>query len=146
MIKKIFVTAAVAALAVSFASAPSFAKGKKKAATKTAEMKTAPKKQAGLITLSLPEAVVLGKPVTVKINHSLPVDLGEQVLTVTIKGGPNGQRLDRKTAKATGQGVAEVTFNVPANVPGGVVSFAAFVGEDYQTSLQHLQSAAIPAK
>ncbi|HWJ99231.1 MAG TPA: hypothetical protein VNR41_00805 [Xanthobacteraceae bacterium] len=34
MIKKIFVTAAVAALAVSFASAPSFAKGKKKAANK----------------------------------------------------------------------------------------------------------------
>jgi hypothetical protein len=31
MIKKIFVTAAVAAIAVSFASAPSFAKGKKKA-------------------------------------------------------------------------------------------------------------------
>lgn len=34
MIKKIFVTAAVAALTVSFASAPSFAKGKKKAASK----------------------------------------------------------------------------------------------------------------
>lgn len=34
MIKKIFVTAAIAAFAVSFASAPSFAKGKKKAANK----------------------------------------------------------------------------------------------------------------
>jgi N-sulfoglucosamine sulfohydrolase len=59
---------------------------------------------------------------------------------VTLKGGPDGKRLDRKTVKATGQGVAEVTFNLPASVPGGVVSFAAFVGEDFPTSRQHLQS------
>jgi hypothetical protein len=42
MIKKIFVTAAIAAFAVSFASAPSFAKSKKKAASKcvTGQMTT----------------------------------------------------------------------------------------------------------
>jgi N-sulfoglucosamine sulfohydrolase len=121
-------------------------KGKKKAAAKAAEVRAAPKRQAGLIAFALPESVAAGKPVTVMINHNLPADLGEQVLTVTMKGGPDGMRLDRKTVKAKGKGVAEVVFEVPANVPGNVVSFAAFVGEDYQKSLQHLQSAAVPAR
>ncbi|MBM4092959.1 MAG: hypothetical protein FJ276_26650 [Planctomycetes bacterium] len=35
---------------------------------------------------------------------------------------------------------AEVTFDVPAAVPGYVVSFAVFVGDDFQTSRQHPQS------
>ena len=81
-----------------------------------------------------------------RINHNLPAELGEQVLTVTIKGGSSAARLARKTVKARGNGVAEVTFDVPANVAGGVVSFAAFVGEDYQKSLQHIQSDPQPAK
>jgi hypothetical protein len=33
-----------------------------------------------------------------------------------------------------------VTFEIPAAVPGNTVSFAAFVGADFQTSWQHLQS------
>lgn len=128
-------------------------KGKKKAAAKAAAkndllapLKAAPKRQAGLISFALPESIAAGKSVTVKINHNLPAELGEQVLTVTIKGGSGATRLDRKTVKARGNGVAEVTFAVPASVPDGVVSFAAFVGEDYQTSRQHIQSETIPVK
>jgi hypothetical protein len=93
-----------------------------------------------LITFALPESVAAGKPVTVKINHNLPADLGEQVLTVTIKGGATGQRLDRKTVKASGAGIAEVTFNLPVSVPDGVVSFAAFVGENFQANRAYIQS------
>jgi N-sulfoglucosamine sulfohydrolase len=115
-------------------------KAKKQAPAKADEAKVPAKKAADLIAFVLPTSIAPGQPVTVRINHNLPANLGEQVLTVTLKGGPDGKRLDRKTVKATGQGVAEVTFNLPASVPGGVVSFAAFVGEDFPTSRQHLQS------
>jgi len=98
------------------------------------------RKRNDLIAFALPSAIAPGKPVTARIKHTLPADLGEQVLTVTLKGGPAGKRIDRKMVKAKGAGTAEVTFDVPANVPGGVVSFAAFVGEEFQTSLQHIQS------
>ena len=83
---------------------------------------------------------------TVRIEHRLPAALGEQVLTVTLKGGPDGQRIERKTVKASGKGTAEVNFDVPAEVPGGVVSFAAFVGEEFQSSLQHIQSPPQPVR
>jgi N-sulfoglucosamine sulfohydrolase len=118
-------------------------RGKKKAAAKAAGVKPAPVKGASLIAFALPETISAGKPVTVKIDHNLPADLGEPVLTVTFKGGPDGQRLDRKTVKARGKGVAEVTFSVPTSVPGNTVSFAAFVGEDFQTTPQRVQTAQI---
>ena len=115
-------------------------KAKPKAAAKTAASKAARRRNADWIALVLPPTIVPGKPITVKIEHRLPAELGQQVLTVTLKGGPEGRRLDRKTVQASGQGTAEVTFDVPAAVPGNVVSFAVFVGEDFQTSPQHLQS------
>ena len=113
---------------------------------KAADSAPAPKKGANLIEFALPESVAAGKPVTVKIEHKLPADLGEQVLTVTLKGGAGNQRLDRKTVTARGTGVAEVTFLVPADVPGGTVSFAAFVGADFTTSSQRVQSGNLPAR
>lgn len=121
-------------------------KAKKAAPAKNADTKTAPRKRANLIGFALPKSITQGKPVTIRIEHRLPRDLGEQVLTMTLKGGLDGKRLDRKTAKASGEGIAEITFDVPADVPGGVVSFAAFVGEDYQTSLQHIQSLPQPLR
>jgi N-sulfoglucosamine sulfohydrolase len=129
------------------------AKAKRKAAesaetekTPAADAKETPRKRRDLIAFELPETVTPGKPITVRIRHTLPASLGEQVLTVTLKGGPDGKRIDRLTVKATGNGTAEVTFDVPAEVPGRIVSFAAFVGEEFQTSLQHIQSAELPAR
>ncbi|MBI2477255.1 MAG: heparan N-sulfatase, partial [Planctomycetia bacterium] len=113
---------------------------KKAAPKQDAATKAAPRKRNDLLAFALPQSITPGKPVTVRIEHKLPGDLGEQVLSVTLKGGPDGKRLDRKTVKASGDGIAEVAFDVPAEVPGSVVSFAAFVGEDYQNSLQHIQS------
>jgi hypothetical protein len=115
-------------------------KAKQKAAPKAAKSKAARRRTADWIAFVLPPTVAAGQPVTVKIEHRLPAELGPQVLTVTLKGGPEGRRLDRKTVPAGGQGTAEVTFEIPAAVPGSVVSFAAFVGDDFQTSRQHLQS------
>lgn len=98
------------------------------------------RKQASLIEFELPDFIALGTAVTIHIKHNLPVELGEQVLTVTLKGGMDGKRIARKTVSASGNGIAEVTFDIPSDVPDNAMSFAAFVGEDYQTSLQHIQS------
>lgn len=110
----------------------------------SANAQTPVRKRNDLIKFALPTSIVSGKSVTIGIEHSLPLELGEQVLTVTLKGGADGKRLDRKTVKASGKGVAEVTFDVPRDVSGGSISFAAFVGQEFQTSLQHIQSAPQP--
>jgi N-sulfoglucosamine sulfohydrolase len=112
---------------------------KKKAATKGGAAQAAPGRGGNLIQFALPETITAGKAVTLKLNHALPANLGEQVLTVTMKDG-NGQRVDRQTVKARGTGVAEVTFAVPDTARGGNVSFAAFVGDDFQKNLHYIQS------
>jgi hypothetical protein len=57
-------------------------------AGKTAASKATRKRNTDWIALVLPTTIARGKPVTVKIEHRLPAELGQQVLTVTLKGGP----------------------------------------------------------
>ncbi len=131
------------------AEADARSQGKRnKASTKanTKKSKGTPRvKNANLISFATPEATINGNQVTVFIKHKLPSDLGTQVLTVTFKGGTEGKRLDRKTITASGDGTAEVSFNVPVGA-SDVVSFAAFVGDDFQTSVQHIQSTPITVR
>ena len=103
-------------------------------------------KRQNLITLETPEFAVAGKPVTVKLNHKLNDELGEQLVHVTLKAGPKAKRVDRKVVKISGTGAIEVVFDVPEDVPGDVVSFAAFIGQDYDSNLQHLQTKPIPVR
>jgi N-sulfoglucosamine sulfohydrolase len=105
-----------------------------------------PRKQAKLISLDIPESVAAGKALTVTLHHEMEDSLGEQLVHVTLKGGPDAKRLDRKIVKVSGTGVAEITFDVPPSVPGNVVRLAAFIGEDYQSNKQHLQSEPIPVR
>jgi N-sulfoglucosamine sulfohydrolase len=105
-----------------------------------------PRRQANLIALELPPSAAAGQPVVVKLRHKLPEELGEQSVHLTLKAGMAGQRVERKVIKVSGTGVEEVTFEVPATVLDNVISFAAFVGEDYQTNLQHLQTARMAAQ
>ncbi len=120
------------------------AKAKAKANSNSNPTKSCQRSQ--LIAFSLPDSIVAGQPVTVRITHKLPPDLGEQVLTVTLKSLPSGKRVDRQTVSVRGEGAAEVTSEVPEDVSGDEVSFAAFVGKDFQTSLQHIQSEPRPAQ
>jgi N-sulfoglucosamine sulfohydrolase len=99
-----------------------------------------------LIALEVPASVKPGAPAVVKIRHLIPSNLGTQHLHVTLKGGPGQARIERKVVEVSGTGVAEVRFQVPAQVPGGVISFAAFLGEDYPSNLQHRQSSAVPIR
>lgn len=99
-----------------------------------------PRKRADLISIEWPATIAAGKPVTVTIRHKLPDDLGEQLLHVTLKAGRRAERVERKVVKIKGNGTAEVALDVPATVPDGTVSFAAFVGEEYTRNRQHLHS------
>lgn len=73
----------------------------------------------------------------------LSTDLEEQSIHVTLKAGPEAKRVDRKVLQATGQGEIEVAFDIPSTLAGSVVQFAAFIGKDYATNLQHLQTSPV---
>ena len=100
----------------------------------------AARKRKGLISLMLPEQVAAGRPITVSVRHTLPAGVGELPIQVTLKEGVAGKRLERKSVRAAGKGVVEVTFELPAKIADNQIQIAAFVGKTYQQSLQHLQS------
>ena len=113
----------------------------KPATTKT----TKPAKPAeNLIAFDLPESLVAGKPVVLKINHRLPGPMGVQTLVVTLKSG--NRKIDRQTVEAEGEGVAEVGFDLPGDLSGQSVTFAAFVGNSFPKTPQFIQSQPHPVK
>ncbi|WP_395749656.1 sulfatase [Prosthecobacter sp.] len=113
----------------------------KKAATAT----TGTAKPGALIALEVPQSVTPGLKATVKLTHHFPADLGEKPVQVTLKGGDNS-RIERKEVKAMGDGVIEVTFDIPAKLPGDKVMFAALVGTSIKDTPQHLQTKPVPVK
>ncbi len=116
------------------------------AAKQAAKMQTkAAAKPEALISLEIPESVTAGQKATVKLTHHFPGDLGEKPVQVTLKGGDNS-RIERKEVKASGDGVIEVTFDIPATLPGGKAIFAALVGTGIKDALQHLQTKPVPVK
>lgn len=114
-------------------------------ANRAAKKSSEAAKPDALITLEVPATITSGQKATVKVKHTFPADLGEKPVQVTLKDG-KGTRLDRKEVKASGTGVIEVTFNIPADVSGGKVSFAGLVGTSIKDALQHLQTKPMPVK
>jgi len=102
-------------------------------------------KSAELIQLVLPEIVTAGQPAIAKVTYNFPADLGEKPIQITLKDGGNG-RIKRETRKAGGSGALEVSFDIPAEVPGGKVSFAGLVGEGIKDALQHIQTKPVAVK
>lgn len=115
------------------------------AANRAAKESSAPAKPEALIALEGPATITPGQKATVKLTHHFPADLGEKPVQVTLKGGDNS-RIERKQVKASGDGVIEVTFDIPATVPGGKVSFAGLVGTNIKDALQHLQTKPVAVK
>lgn len=123
-------------------------KEKEAEARKQAKRKNAsrPRERKDLIALELPESVAPSSMVTVRLRYTLEPALGKQPIHVTLKAGPQAKRVDRQVITVEGKGVAEITFQAPDVVPGNVVSFAAFVGKDYDHRLQHVQSKHVPVQ
>ncbi len=99
------------------------------------------RRRSDLIALQIPRTVAAGKPITVSVCHKLDAKLGEQSVHVTLKAGRNFKRVARKVVNVSGDGEIELTFRMPTDVPGNIVRFAAFIGDDYANRLQHLQTA-----
>ena len=93
----------------------------------------------------MPESIQAGRPVTVNLRHTLENSLGEQLVHVTLKVGPAAKRVDRRVVKV-GEGVIEVTFGVPTSLSGKVVNFAAFIGKDFASNSQHLQTSRVAVR
>ena len=96
-----------------------------------------------LISLQAPESAAAGQSLDVIIDHKLTAVHGEQLLHVTLKQGKSQTRLERKIVTISGDGTAKIRFELPATVIDNQISIAAFVGEEFQKNLQHVQSEAI---
>jgi len=115
-------------------------------ARKTANKAMSTGKPTGiLIALEAPKNITRGQKAVVKVKHTFPAELGEKPIQVTLKGGGN-ERIERKEVKASGTGEIEVTFDIPAEVPGGKVIFAGLVGKNIKDSLQLIQTKPVNVK
>ncbi len=102
-------------------------------------------RKKGLIALAPPGSVSRGAEATVVVRHNIPADLGEQLVHVTIKAA-DGKRIGRKVLGAKGRGELKVAFSVPKDAKPGQVVFAAFIGKDFPSCLQHVASGPVPVK
>jgi N-sulfoglucosamine sulfohydrolase len=91
-----------------------------------------------LISLAMLKKITPGEPLVVTVVHTIPDDLGEQLLHVTLKDGTSGKRVERKVVKARGTGETKLTFELPSDLAAKSIRVAAFIGKDYPNSLQHL--------
>ena len=66
------------------------------------------KKRTDLISMQLPESIVAGQPIVIRITHTLPEEMGEQLVHVTIKGGQNARRIERQVITIAGGEVGPV--------------------------------------
>ncbi len=121
-------------------------KGKKATADEGGAAKARPKAGKDIIAFVLPETIVAHGTVTVGIRHHFAEGVGEQAITVTMLAGDSRERLERKVLKARGEGEIEATFAVPAAQSGRSIKFAAFVGEDFTRTPQHIQSVPLTVK
>ncbi len=104
------------------------------------------KQRADLISLELPKSAAAGSPITVIVHHDVEAELGTQLVHVTLKGGKQANRLQRKVIEVAGSGQVEVTFSLPEKIPDDLVSFAAFIGKDFQSHLQYLRTDPMPVE
>lgn len=96
-----------------------------------------------LIELEIPKSIAPGQKAVVRLKHTFPADLGAKPVQVTLKDG-KGTRIQRVEVMVSGEGVKEVSFDIPSEVKS--VSFAGLVGKNINEALQHVQSKAIPVK
>ena len=77
------------------------------------------------------------RTVHVEVEHTLPRSLNTQKLHVTLKDS-NQKRLERIVVEIQAKGTARIAFALPQQYADPSVSLAAFVGEEYQESIQHI--------
>mgnify|MGYP003314994654 FL=1 len=103
-------------------------------------------KQQKIFTITLPTPITAATKVKYRVNYDLPKSLGIQGIAITMKQGKNGERVERKEAKIQGRGQLVVEFNIPSNPKDGRISFATWVGAEFDKNIQYYHTDAIPVK
>jgi hypothetical protein len=93
-----------------------------------------------------PKEVAAATTIQYSLKHDVPPAYGKVGLTITLKQGNKGARVDRHELTIEGQGTLVVKFDVPANPTDGKVSFAIWAGRDFENKLQYLHSQPVPVK
>ena len=115
------------------------------AASRKKQKPPQPKKQR-VFTITLPTPITAATKVKYRVNYDLPKSLGMQGIAITLKQGKNGERVERQEGKIQGKGQLVVEFNIPSNPKDGHVSFATWVGSEFDKNIQYYQTDAIPVK
>jgi hypothetical protein len=87
-----------------------------------------------------PKEVTASTTVEYSLKHDVPTAYGKVGLTITLKQGNKGARVDRREITIEGKGTLVVKFKIPSNPTDGKVSFAIWAGEDFESKLQYLHS------
>tara|TARA_R110002049_G_scaffold4601_6_gene32877 strand:- start:72225 stop:74168 length:1944 start_codon:yes stop_codon:yes gene_type:complete len=104
------------------------------------------------LSIQAPESATAGQPCGVVVHFDLDKTLGPQKIQVTIKTAldkasaqkrPAGQRIERKIMTIEGAGQRTIDFDIPAATTADAVSFAAFIGESFQTNLKYITTDSI---
>jgi N-sulfoglucosamine sulfohydrolase len=106
----------------------------------------------GAISLDPPDQVTKGGKCSIVVHHKIPKALGTQKLHVTLKTASldpqvkADQRIHREVLSVTGSGEIKIEFEVPNSEKLSAIRVAAFIGEDFPSNLQHLNTDPIPVK
>lgn len=126
------------------------ARQKKKAAA--AAKQSQAKKLRNAIALVVSEPATKGETYHVVVRHKIPNELGKQKLHVTLKAASidpkvkPDRRIHREVVEVAGSGETTIKFDIPSTDKLQAIRFAAFIGKDYQSNLQHIGSDLIPVK
>lgn len=121
----------------------------KKSTKKEPKSKKAKKLGRGALKIDTPESIKIGQKCVVSIKHKLPKTLGQQKMHVTLKkADPDakdtaGQRIHREVVTVEGQGETTIEFVVPDATVAKGFRVAAFIGEEFESNLIHLNSPVI---
>jgi N-sulfoglucosamine sulfohydrolase len=96
-----------------------------------------------LIRIELPKTVSIQEKLLVKIDHTISIDLQEQLVHITLKDHA-GNRIERQVVSVSGTGSMNVGFDIPRQSVDKEVSIAVFIGEEFSKRLQQENSKLIP--
>jgi len=108
--------------------------------------KPVPPVKQKVFKVTLPKPVTAATKIRYVVDYDLPKMIESQRIVITLKQGKNGERVDRKEAKIRGKGQLVVEFDIPSNPKDGMVSFATWVGAEFDKNIQYYHTDAIPVK
>ena len=107
---------------------------------KAGDTATSPGKKYRIFSIETIRFDDSSRTLTINVQYAIPSKLEpQQKMFLTLKNAGN-QRIERKEIAISGKGNASVSFKVVSGLQPHSLGIAAFVGEDFQNHLQHVQA------